>query len=262
MPELPDVEVFRRYLESTALHTPITKVDYVSRRLLEGVSRSDLISGLKERSLQSAERHGKYLFAALEPGAGAPELLLHFGMTGSLSYYKGTDDPKYAQLVLRFSDGYSLSYINKRMLGRIGLVESRTAYVREKELGPDALSLDGKQFDRIARGGRGSIKTTLMNQKRIAGLGNVYVDEILHAAGIAPKRCCGELSDDEVTRLYSEMHRIIDIAVEARARPEEMPKELLLRRRKAGRDCPRCGGSVKKTTIRGRSTYYCPACQT
>ncbi len=259
MPELPDVEVFRRYLESTSLHQKIDAVELASSRLLRGVSQGELRKALEGRSFAGGRRHGKHLFAKIEGRDGY--LLLHFGMTGFLSYYKGDADPDYSHLILRFTEGYSLAYINKRMLGRVGLIDDIPAYVEEEELGPDAMELSPGEFASIVEGGRGSVKSTLMNQKRICGLGNVYTDEILFAAGIHPKRDCSELSEKEIDALFDSMHTVIDAAIEARAKPEEMPQSFLLPRREEGATCPRCGGRVNKTTISGRSTYFCPSCQ-
>lgn len=258
MPELPDVELFRRYLESTALHQRISGVHLASSRLLRNTSEKKLRSRLSGQSLDSSRRHGKHLFAVTESGAS---LLLHFGMTGFLAYYKGTDDPDYSQLILRFQTGYSLAYINKRMLGRIGLVEDIPTYIKEESLGPDALELEEDAFAEIVRGGRGSIKSTLMNQDRISGLGNVYVDEILYAAGIDPRRTCGELSDMEIDRIFESMLRVVDQAIEANADPAQMPRNFLLPHREEGAPCPACDGRVNKITISGRSTYFCPSCQ-
>jgi formamidopyrimidine-DNA glycosylase len=182
-------------------------------------------------------------------------------MTGFLSYYKGDDDPEYSHLLLRFSGGYSLAYVNKRMLGRVGLIEDIPAYVEEENLGPDAMELSPGEFASIVEGGRGSVKSTLMNQKRICGLGNVYTDELLFAAGIHPKRNCSDLSDTDIDTLFESMHTVVDAAIDAKAQPEKMPRSFLLPRRTEGAECPRCGGRVNKITISGRSTYFCPSCQ-
>ena len=259
MPELPDVEVFRRYLESTSLHQKVDAVELASSRLLRAVSDRELRKALEGRCLEDGRRHGKHLFAEIEGGEGF--LLLHFGMTGFLSYYKGNEDPEYSQLVLRFAGGYSLAYINKRMLGRVGLIEDIASYVEEEDLGPDAMELSREELASIIEGGRGSIKSTLMNQKRICGLGNVYTDEILFAAGIHPKRNCSELSEKEIDTIFGSMHTVVDTAIDAKAQPEKMPQGFLLSRRAEGASCPRCRGSVNKITISGRSTYFCPSCQ-
>jgi len=258
MPELPDVEVFRRYLESTALHQEITGVELESARLLRNVTGPQLEKGLRGRSLAHGHRHGKHLLAELDRGG---YLLLHFGMTGELAYYKGADDPDYSQLILRFANNYSLAYVCKRMLGRIGLVKDKDAYVAQQGLGPDAMQLGEGEFRDIINGGRGSIKSTLMNQNRISGLGNIYTDEVLHDAGIRPERTCSDLSDTEIAHLFTSVSSVLQTAIDARARPDEMPSGFLLPNREEGAQCPSCGGTIEKTTISGRSTYFCPSCQ-
>ncbi|MFW5844463.1 MAG: Fpg/Nei family DNA glycosylase [Spirochaetota bacterium] len=259
MPELPDVEVFRRYLDSTSLHRRIDGVEITSSRLLRGVSQRQLGKALEGRTFVEGRRHGKHLFAKIE--GEDRYLLLHFGMTGFLSYYKGDEDPEYSYLVLRFTEGYSLAYVNKRMLGRVGLIEDIPAYVEEEGLGPDAMDVSREAFGSIVEGGRGSVKSTLMNQKRICGLGNVYTDEILFDAGVHPNRNCSELSEAEIDTLFASMNTVVDTAIDAKAQPEKMPQSFLLPRRAEGASCPRCGGSVNKITISGRSTYFCPSCQ-
>jgi formamidopyrimidine-DNA glycosylase len=203
-------------------------------------------------------RHGKHLFLPLNSGF---VLMLHFGMTGYLSAYKGRDDPEYAYLTVRFDDGYSLSYVIKRMLGAVALADSVEEYLRENDLGPDALDVSPDQLAQIVAGGRGAVKTTLMNQSRIAGLGNIYTDEILFHARIDPRRECDDLTSEDTKEIHRQIARVCDVAVRAHARPERMPDSFLITHRSPEDSCPRCGGSVAKVTLSGRSTYLCPQCQ-
>jgi formamidopyrimidine-DNA glycosylase len=121
MPELPDVEIYKRYLDAKSLHKKIKKIDVTSTEILEGISARRLKSSLGGRAMKSSRRHGKYLFAEL--GASL-WLVFHFGMTGDLLYYDRKDDtPDYARLILTFSNWYHLAYISQRLLGRIALIE-------------------------------------------------------------------------------------------------------------------------------------------
>lgn len=259
MPELPDVEVFRRYLDSTALHKRIASVEVHSQRVLEGVSEKRLKSTLEEASLEGTARHGKYLFARLD---GGQELVLHFGMTGFLNYYKNpAERPEHERLRLRQENGYNLAYDNQRLLGRVLLTPDRDHFIRNHGLGPDALSVNFEGFTSILQRGRGAIKSTLMNQKMLAGLGNVYTDEILFQARVHPKAPIGGLGEERLRSVYEQMRAVLEKSIEIQADPARMPESYLLPRRERDAACPRCGSRVRKIDISGRATYLCPACQ-
>jgi formamidopyrimidine-DNA glycosylase len=192
-------------------------------------------------------------------------MVLHFGMTGDLAYYKDRHDrPEYARMVLDLCNGFHLAYISQRMLGEIGLADDVDGFIKEHELGPDALSdqVDAKIFERMLEGRKGMIKPTLMDQSIIAGIGNVYSDEILFQAGIHPKTPVSELSGEDRKQLYRAMRRVLRTAARNRADPGNMPRGYILPRREEGAECPVCGGKVKKITVSGRSSYYCPRRQT
>jgi formamidopyrimidine-DNA glycosylase len=259
MPELPDVEVFRRYLESTALHKRITAVEVHSQRILEGVSGKRLRSTLEGAAMEEAARHGKYLFARLDRGG---ELVLHFGMTGFLKYYKNrVEQPEHERLRFHLENGYSLAYDNQRLLGRVFLTPVRARFIRDRGLGPDALSVDFERFTSILRRGRGAVKSTLMNQKMLAGLGNIYTDEILFQAAIHPKSALDGLGEEDLRAVYEQMRAVLQKSIEIQADPERMPRGYLLPHREPDAPCPRCGGRVRKIYVSGRATYFCPACQ-
>src|SRR5215211_4768090 len=140
MPELPDVEVFRRYISSTSLRQKIESVEVKSDKILGGVSARQLQSALKGRTFESTRRHGKNLFVGLDGGGW---LLMHFGMTGDLEYFEDLDqDPPHDRFLISFDNGYHLAFDDQRMFGRVDLVEDPESFVREKKLGPDLLELD------------------------------------------------------------------------------------------------------------------------
>jgi formamidopyrimidine-DNA glycosylase len=259
MPELPDVEVFRRYLESTVLHKRIRTVEVYSHRILEGVSGKRLKSTLEGAALENTARHGKYLFARLDKGQ---ELVLHFGMTGFLRYYKNEErEPGHERLRLRMENGYSLAYDDQRLLGRVFLAPDRDRFIDQRNLGPDALKVDFQEFAQILGRGRGAIKSTLMNQKMLAGLGNIYTDEILFQARFHPETPVGSLGENQLRVVHGHMRAVLEQAIDARADPGRMPRNFLLPRRDEKESCPRCGGKVRKITVSGRAAYLCPACQ-
>lgn len=260
MPELPDVEVFKRYLESTSLHREIEGVRVRDDRVL-AVSGSTLRRHLKGHELGGARRHGKLLFVEVE--GTARTLLLHFGMTGEVTYYEEGDEPGHTAVLLDFSDGSHLAYRNQRTFGRVGLVKDVDEYLEEEGLGPDPLA-EGfglREFRQALEGRAGAIKSVLMNQKVIAGLGNIYVDELLFRAGVHPESKVDALSRETVKELWNALKEVVDTAIEAEVDAERMPETYLLQRREEGAECPRCGGTVEKAKVSGRSTYYCPSCQ-
>jgi formamidopyrimidine-DNA glycosylase len=259
MPELPDVETFRRYLEATALHKRITGVEVKSPRVLEGVSSQRLRETLKNARLEHTSRHGKYLFVWLDI---EQYLVLHFGMTGFLKYFKIDDqEPGHRRLILHLENGYRLAYDNQRLFGRIFLVGDMERFIRRHELGPDVLTIGFEEFASILGRGRGALKTTMMNQKMLAGLGNIYTDEILFQARVHPKTKVASLTGDQLRCIFDRMKGVLQKAIEARADPEKMPRTFLLLHRDEDDRCPRCGGPVRKISLSGRSTYLCPACQ-
>lgn len=257
MPELPDVEVFRRYVGSTSLHQKIKSVRAEGGRVQQGVSSKRLRSALEGHQFRQALRHGKYLFVELTTDSF---LLLHFGMTGFLKYYKSEDQtPEHAKLLIDFSNGYHLAYDNQRKLGRISIVDDPEKFIEAKGFGPDPLSddFDIQDFNGALKDRKGSIKSALMNQQAIAGIGNIYSDEILFQAGIRPDSRCEKLNDPDRKKAYAAMLRVLRVAVRHEAKPNELPGTYLLPHRKDGERCPRCGGLIHKKRISGRSSYYC-----
>lgn len=259
MPELPDVEVFKRHLDSTALHKKIQRAEVRCEELLHVTPRT-LKRRLHGHALESTRRHGKFLFAGTGKGKGA--LMLHFGMTGSLEYGKDKDKPpEHSCLALHFGNGYRLDFINVRKFGEMDWVNDVDDYLKERDLGPDAADLMQDEFIERLSEKRGSIKSALMDQSTMAGIGNVYSDEILFQAGIHPKTSTKALEKTDLLKIYKKMHRVFEDAIAAKAQPGKMPGSFLTPRREPGKACPKCGGKLEKTKVNGRSTYLCPTCQ-
>jgi len=259
MPECPDVEIFKQYLDATSLHQKIERVAVNDGRILKDTSANKLKRELKGHCFESTVRHGKHLFAETD---NQYRLELHFGMTGFLRYHKNEDENgTYDKVVFTFDNNYRLAYVCTRMLGQVSIIKSVDEFLKNNELGPDALSLDVDDFRRIFEKGRGGVKSTLMNQKLIAGLGNIYSDEILFQARIRPDTRCSRLKDADVRRIHKNMKKVIDRAVERRADPERLPRSYLLLHRQKGENCPRCRNEIKLKKISGRTAFFCPKCQ-
>ncbi|HET6660512.1 MAG TPA: DNA-formamidopyrimidine glycosylase family protein [Rubrobacter sp.] len=259
MPELPELEVFKRYVDSTSLHQDIEIVEVKNGKILGGVSTSGLKRGLEGRKFESTRRHGKHLFVELDKG---PWLLLHFGMTGGLKYYRDTDEePAHARVLISFRNGYRLAFDDQRLFGKVDLIEDPDGYVEEHKLGPDPLDLDFPAFRKRLEGRRGEIKATLMNQQVFAGIGNIYSDEILFQVRLHPKTSVGRLDESSLHNLHEQTRRVLRAAIERGAEPGGLPDSVLLLDRQEGADCPRGNGKVQKTKAAGRTAYYCPTCQ-
>jgi formamidopyrimidine-DNA glycosylase len=263
MPELPDVEVNRRYLDATALHQPVSAVRVgggKNRRVLEGVSPQGLGKKLAGRSFDGTRRHGKYCFAAL---SGDGHVVFHFGMTGLLRYYENEpEDLDHVRVRFEFENGHYLAFVDQRLLGGVALTGDPEKFVREKNLGPDALDgLDENRFDALMEKSGAMIKSLLTDQRKVAGVGNVYADEILFQAGVPPTAAAGSLGRSQRRRLFKALKRVLTEAIEAGADPERMPGSYLLPVRREDGPCPHCGAELKKIAVQGRGTFYCPACQ-
>lgn len=257
MPELPDVEVFKKYLNATSLHKKITNVNLRDSSLLGGISSGGLSRKLNNQEFVSARRHGKYLFAKTDNQAS---LILHFGMTGFLKYFKDKDEmPSHARLVLTFKNDYHLAYDCQRKLGRIDMTDDEEDFISSQKLGPDPYSenFNKKKFMERFRSKRGSIKSTLMNQNTLAGIGNIYSDEILFQAGIHPKAAVNKLKEDSLSDIYRSMKKVLKTAIDKKVQVSDFPKSYLIRHRSEGDSCPKCTGKIKKIKISNRSTYFC-----
>lgn len=259
MPELPDVEVYKRQFDRLALRHRIADAAVGSERILEQLSGRGLVSHLRGHRFERSRRHGKYLFGGLDDHAW---IVFHFGMSGRFESFRG-QPPKGTQLVLDFDEGTHLALVMPRKLGRLGLTVDPDEYIASKELGIDALDrkLTFDRFRILAREHSGMVKCWLMDQSIMAGVGNIYADEILFQAGLVPQRKLEELDDSALKQLYSTMHEVLATAIRHSADPANMPDAFLLPRRKEGAPCPRCGGTVARAAACGRTAYYCPNCQ-
>ena len=261
VPELPDVEVYKHQLEANGLRKVIDHIELRNADRMLGDTDAEVLRGrLEGHSLTGTARHGKYLFARI---GGNAWLMLHFGMTGYFTYGNdGEADPRHNVLVLFYKDRSHLAFNCRRKLGAIALVENPEEFIRKKRLGPDAASLSESGFSELLKEHGGTLKGFLMNQESLAGLGNVYSDEILFQAGIHPRTRLDSLSDSERKAVYHAMQKVMRLAVEAEAEPERMPRTFLtpLRNRRNA-ECPFCGGPPKRISASGRHAWYCPCRQ-
>jgi formamidopyrimidine-DNA glycosylase len=266
MPELPDVEVFRRRLRGKAYGKRITTATLRAPRLARNGSAASIKKGLEGNRFRGSRRHGKNLLIRLDRGGW---LLLHFGMSGSLEPFGERDaEPGHTRMRIDFGDGTSLAYTSIRMLGRIDLVNSPKEFVASRSLGPDALDrrFDLGAFEAICeRAGTKRIKALMMDQSLIAGIGNIYADEILFRARVHPSTPRNELSKRQLGGVFRSLKTVLGAAIEHGAGSEDfverLPPGFLLPERRRKGQCPRCGTPLETLTLSGRKTYYCPRCQ-
>ena len=259
MPELPEVEVFKRYLEATALHKTIAKVTVKSTQILENITKETLQTKLAKKKFAACQRHGKYLFASVNEEFW---LVMHFGMTGNLKYFKAKEEePTHDRFLVSFQNGYHLAFDNQRKFGKITTTPNVEAFVKKKKLGPDALEVKFEAFRQGLGKSRGSAKYTLMNQRVVAGIGNIYSDEILFQTGVHPKTKIRKLKADTLKQLYSNMRQILKTTIRNQANLAKLPKNYLLHHRSQGGKCPKCGGKIETLKVSGRTAYFCPRCQ-
>lgn len=255
MPELPEVETYRRYLARHALHQTIARVEVRDERVLGVTRKEKLAARLKGKAFTSAVRHGKHLFA----DTGAGWVHFHFGMSGDLTYFRDEEAPRFARVVFDFRNGAHLAFEDMRLFGVVELTSSPEAYVAEHGLGPDPLdpAFTFARFRGLFEGRRGAIKSMLMSQDVIAGIGNLYADEALFQTSIHPRRAVDKLRPEEFRALFTAIRRILRDVIARRAGDGDVPRKYLIPHREEGERCPRCGGTIKRTVVFGRTTYFC-----
>lgn len=259
MPELPHLEIFRRELEENAVGREITRVEVRDEDLLEGVDAEGLAGALGGGTVTEGRRHGKLLFARVEPG---PWLRFHFGMSGFLaSWDEGEEASEYPKVVFHL-DGRRVAFDCRRKLGSIGLVEDPDAHLAEEELGPDALDgLEVEGFLEALHGRRGMLKTALMDQRLMAGVGNELSDEVLFRLRLHPRTKVSDLDEEERREAYRALVAVLEEGIEAGMEMDGLPDGWLLPVREEGADCPRCGTAIQRIEVSGRGSYLCPSCQ-
>jgi formamidopyrimidine-DNA glycosylase len=258
MPELPEVEMRRRFVETHALKRVISTIDVSAPKILSGVSVAVLRGALEGRRFDVAHRHGKWLFVR---AAADTWLVLHFGMTGSLAYVKTkTVAIDHVRLRLDFTNGHSLAFIDPRMFGEVSLASSPHTFLENRGWGPDPTlpGFDRAVFHQRLQRRTGVLKTVLMNQQVIAGIGNLYADEMLFQTGLHPSVRVSALKPATLDKLYDAMMEIFTASLAVDTDFERLPDHFLLRHRNYSGRCPKCGEALAQSKSAGRTGYHCP----
>ena len=257
MPELPEVETFKRYLDKTSLKKLINKVQILDERILD-TEEDNLKKLLKGKRFESSTRHGKYLLVYLKPGY----LILHFGMSGDLKYYDSEEEPpKFSKVMFHFNNSFNLAYISIRMFGKVSVANSIEEFIENKKLGPDAYKMTLEEFQEAVQRRKAIAKNALLNQSFIAGVGNIYSDEILFRTKIHPKTNINTLSEGKVRELYTNIKDVLEFGIKKKGDLSTYPNEFLIPHRKKEEKCPTCNSDIKRFEISGRHGFFCPTCQ-
>lgn len=271
MPELPEVETVVRGLGPSLIGRTISNVEVDWARSVVDLDPEDFSRRLTGRQVLDVERRGKWIVILL---AGGGALLVHLRMSGQLIWDSciAPDDP-HVRARFTLDNGDELCFSDTRKFGRLWLVDDAASAL--SDLGPEPLS-DDFTLDQLAEmlaRRKGRVKSLLMNQRFIAGLGNIYADESLWRAGVHPLRAANSLSRTEARKLYYAIRGLLSDAlasggttlrdaryVASDGRAGEFAQELAAYGR-AGEPCPRCGEAIVRTRVGQRSTHFCPRCQ-
>lgn len=259
MPELPEVEGYRKYLQGSVLNKKITAISHTSSKTLKGDPSvfEEMVLG---QSFSEVSRIGKYLFLKLSNKSGW--VMMHCGMTGSFEHFKEMELlPIYTRLLYHFEDGYHLAFVDPRKFGKVEWAPSVEEYRKAKKLGVDMLEMDQEGFIKILLRRKGMIKPLLMNQSLFPGIGNWISDDALFQARIHPETDCSDLTLENFITLYEKIQHCIKTAIDLECDYDHFPNDFLINFRKDGEPCPRKNGTLQRIEVGGRGTYFCPECQ-
>jgi len=258
MPELPEVATYKTYFDGTSLHQKITDIQCADERLLKK-DFDTFKDALIGQEFAETQRIGKYLFAKT---TGEKSLVLHFGMTGRLKYYRDPEDrPKYAHIVYSFDSGFHLGFLNKRKFGWNDLADSIDDYQSEVGLSKDAMDLTFEDFQENIAKRKTYIKPVLMDQSVAAGMGNWLVDEVLYQSGVHPEHKLENMDAETIRHIYDTMQRVLKVTVEKQAVYRDFPEDYFIHIRKKGAKCHHTNSKIEKLEVGGRATYYSPGWQ-
>ncbi len=278
--ELPEVEVVRRDLEKDVVGKRIKQVDVRPHRnamrvIRRHARRKEFADRLAGKKVTKVDRKGKYVLMFLDDG---DVLVVHFGMSGQ--FLRGTKRqpyPAHTHVVMDFTQGGDLRFVDPRTFGELFVTKAdELGKVRELDhvaIDPLEDTFTWQQFSAELSRRAARLKALLMEQRFISGLGNIYSDEVLFAAGLRHDRMSDSLSSQEVRRLYRAIQEVVQEAIRHRGttlddeayvdlfgRPGEFQRELKVYGRK-GQPCRRCRTPIESVTLGGRRSYFCPQCQ-
>lgn len=272
MPELPEVETIKQDLAKKILGKRITQIDIGPPRIIrkQGSAR-EIKQAAEGRLIKNVARRGKFLLFHLD---SENTMVLHLGMTGQLLFFSSETPPahdKHTHVIFRFDDGSMLFFRDIRKFGQLFIVP-RNRLNKELDLGPEPLSSSfQKRHLTYIMSRTTGIKQLLLDQKRLAGIGNIYADEVLFDACIHPLRPANSLTEQEIEHLFVSLQTVLREAIELRGtsisdyidvsgKKGQMQNKHRVYQ-KTGEPCPRCSAAVQRIKVAGRGTHFCPNCQ-
>jgi len=277
VPELPEVETVRRGLEQHLVGRRVTAVDVGRERVVRRTSREELIVGLTGATVIAAERRGKYLLLPLDSG---DSLMIHLRMSGQvLSAPAGSERPPHTHVVAHLDDGNELWFVDPRTFGEVVVFDplrAETVLPEVANLGLDPIVDEFATSDLKAAFGstRRALKPLLLDQHVVAGIGNIYADEILHRARLHPARPADSLDRQRIDRLREAIVEVLREAIDAGGSTLGDAQYVDLMGDggsyqdehrvygRGGERCSTCGrGWIRRTVSAGRGTHFCPVCQ-
>ncbi|VBB08752.1 zinc finger fpg-type signature [Lucifera butyrica] len=273
MPELPEVETIRRTLSKKVQGKTIRCVEILLPRLIKWPSAPEFQAVVTHKTVKNLARRGKYLLFYLSEGQ---VMVVHLRMTGRL-YYRTPDmaRDRFTHLVFTFENGDELLYADTRTLGTLYVMPEGELWRISglSQMGPEPLSAEFtlSYLQTILAKRKGKIKSLLLNQNLIGGLGNIYVDESLALAGIHPERAANSLTDEETKNLFQAINQVIQAGIDhggttfrdyrnGEGKSGDHQRHLRVYGRK-NQLCAICGSKIERTEVGGRGTHYCPHCQ-
>ncbi len=273
MPELPEVETVRRDLDPALRGRRVVNVAVTRDRAVRRQPHEEFVARLRDQLVEGVRRHGKFLIVDLDHDV----LVAHLRMSGQLRVTRPADEvAKHTHVVVDLDDGSQLRFVDPRTFGEL-FVDAVDADGRPhalRGLGPDALTRlsDGAFHERLVGGRRTStVKAALLDQTTVAGVGNIYADEALYAARLAPQRLAPSVTPEDAAALRREISRILRAAIRARGTTFDDSAYVDAYGRRGGftpqvygregRACPRCHTPIEKTVVAQRGTHFCPSCQ-
>ena len=271
MPELPEVETIRRQLAPHVTGRTISRAEILDPRWTRPDSPVATEASLRGAIVERLDRAGKYLIWVLD---GERYLLMHLRMTGTL-LFDPPAPPTHTRVLLGLDDGHRLVYVDPRRFGTGHLLHgtgARNEYLNAR-IGIEPLTREftSEHLRTQGRGRAAPVKAFVLDQKRIAGVGNIYADEALFRAGIHPLRPAGRLTGADWSRLRDGIEEALSAGIEAKGASIDDFRHIdgargsfqdrFLVHRRAGLPCPRCGTTIRKIVVGGRGTYVCERCQ-
>jgi formamidopyrimidine-DNA glycosylase len=266
VPEIPDLEAIRGFLEPRLAANPVTRTEVRYPWLIRSEEKLESLEG---HAFTSLRRHGKFLLFATDDGRA---LVVNPMLTGRFHWAEPSERKRPGTCVLfAFEDGHELRYSDARRMGRWYLLPADKLELIPQwtSLGPDALAITEEQFLAGLKRHRGQAKNVLTNQEFMAGVGNAYSDEILWEARVHPHRKISTLDEEQRRELYRSLHAVLDWArpileaevAERLFQSNEEWRDHLRVHRKAEQPCPRCGSTIRGQVQSSRETNYCLTCQ-